>query len=57
MLTIRKFSTDPFTDKDLIAFGTFTPQVRDFLERLRPGPPQHHHLRRYRLGQDDDCST
>lgn len=31
MLTIRKFSTDPFTDKDLIAFGTFTPRVRDFL--------------------------
>jgi len=31
MLTIRKFATDPFTDKDLIAFGTFTPQVRDFL--------------------------
>ena len=31
MLTIRKFSTDPFTDKDLIAFGTFSVQVRDFL--------------------------
>jgi len=31
LLTIRKFSTDPFTDKDLIAFGTFTPRVRDFL--------------------------
>ena len=32
MLTIRKFSADPFTDKDLIAFGTFTPEVRDFLQ-------------------------
>ncbi len=32
ILTIRKFATDPFTDKDLIAFGTFTPQVRDFLQ-------------------------
>ena len=32
LLTIRKFATDPFTDKDLIAFGTFTPQVRDFLQ-------------------------
>jgi pilus assembly protein CpaF len=32
MLTIRKFSTDPFTDKDLISFGTFTPAVRDVLE-------------------------
>jgi len=31
MLTIRKFSTDPFTAKDLIAFGTFTPSVRDSL--------------------------
>ena len=31
MLTIRKFSADPFTDRDLIAFGTFTPVVRDFL--------------------------
>ena len=31
MLTIRKFSTDPFTDRDLIAFGTFSVQVRDFL--------------------------
>jgi len=32
MLTIRKFSTDPFTDRDLIAFGTFTPAVRDVLQ-------------------------
>ncbi|GAA1893634.1 CpaF family protein [Lapillicoccus jejuensis] len=31
MLTIRKFATDPFTDADLVAFGTFTPEVRDFL--------------------------
>ncbi len=31
ILTIRKFSADPFTDRDLIAFGTMTPQVRDFL--------------------------
>ncbi len=49
MLTIRKFSTDPFTDKDLIAFGTFTPRVRDFLIGVRPGSAQHHHLRWYRL--------
>ncbi len=32
MLTIRKFSQDPFTDADLIAFGTFSPMVRDFLK-------------------------
>ena len=31
MLTIRKFAADPFTDSDLIAFGTFTAAVRDFL--------------------------
>ncbi len=31
-LTIRKFSQDPFTDADLIAFGTITPTVRDFLK-------------------------
>ncbi len=32
MLTIRKFATDPLTDRDLIAFGTMTTQVRDFLQ-------------------------
>lgn len=32
MLTIRKFSKDPFNDADLIAFGTMTPAVRDFLK-------------------------
>ena len=31
LLTIRKFSPDPFSDKDLITFGTFSPAVRDFL--------------------------
>ncbi|MBM6400927.1 CpaF family protein [Phycicoccus sonneratiae] len=31
MLTIRKFSQDPYTDADLIAFGTITASVRDFL--------------------------
>src|SRR5690349_136117 len=32
MLTIRKFSPDPFTDRDLLAFGTFSPQVRELLD-------------------------
>lgn len=32
MLTIRKFAADPFSDRDLIAFGTMSVQVRDFLE-------------------------
>jgi pilus assembly protein CpaF len=32
MLTIRKFSTDPFTAADLVTFGTMTPEVSHFLE-------------------------
>ena len=32
MLTIRKFAADPFTDNDLISFGTMTAQVRDVLQ-------------------------
>ncbi len=32
MLTIRKFSKDPFTVDDLINFGTLTPNVAIFLE-------------------------
>lgn len=31
LLTIRKFAADPFTDQDLISFGTMSAQVRDFL--------------------------
>lgn len=31
LLTIRKFAADPFTDSDLIGFGTMTDTVRDFL--------------------------
>ena len=55
MLTIRKFSADPFTDADLIAFGTFTPPVRDFLRACVAGPAKHHHLRRHGVGKDDDA--
>jgi len=32
LLTIRKFAADPFTDRDLISFGTMSQSVRDFLE-------------------------
>jgi pilus assembly protein CpaF len=32
ILTIRKFSQDPFTDLDLIAFGTLSVQARDFIQ-------------------------
>ena len=31
MLTVRKFPADPFTDQDLIAFGTMTPQIAELL--------------------------
>jgi pilus assembly protein CpaF len=31
-LTIRKFSADPFTAKDLVDFGTLTPQLVAFLD-------------------------
>ena len=30
-LTIRKFSVDPFTEADLVRFGTFSQRVADFL--------------------------
>ena len=33
LLTIRKFAADPFTDSDLISFGTLSPSVRDFLRQ------------------------
>jgi pilus assembly protein CpaF len=32
MLTIRKFSTDPYTIEDLISFGTLNPQVAALLQ-------------------------
>jgi pilus assembly protein CpaF len=31
-LTIRKFSADPYSANDLIAFGTFTPAVSEFVD-------------------------
>src|SRR5207245_8608812 len=31
-LTIRKFSTDPYTVEDLVSFGTFNPQTARFLQ-------------------------
>ncbi len=32
VLTIRKFATDPYMVEDLLAFGTLTPAVAEFLE-------------------------
>jgi pilus assembly protein CpaF len=37
MLTIRKFSADPYTVEDLIGFGTMTRAVSDFLEACVQG--------------------
>jgi len=31
-LTVRKFAAEPFTDKDLMGFGTMTQQIVDFLK-------------------------
>ncbi|MGH2695140.1 MAG: CpaF family protein, partial [Actinomycetota bacterium] len=32
VLTIRKFSAEPFTAADLVSFGTFTPSLAEFFE-------------------------
>ena len=37
LLTIRKFSADPFTVNDLIKFGSFTPRMADFLQACVAG--------------------
>jgi pilus assembly protein CpaF len=36
-LTIRKFAADPYTDEDLVSFGTLTPQVVEFLQACVEG--------------------
>src|SRR5438105_9922559 len=36
-LTIRKFAADPYTHGDLVAFGTLTPQVAEFLSACVAG--------------------
>jgi len=37
LLTVRKFSADPFTVDDLIKFGSFTPRMADFLQACVAG--------------------
>jgi pilus assembly protein CpaF len=37
VLTIRKFSAEPFTADDLISFGTFTPSLAEFLQACVQG--------------------
>ena len=36
-LTVRKFSAEPFTDEDLIRFGTFTKTVAEFIRQCVRG--------------------
>ena len=48
-LTIRKFSQRPATIDDLVRFGTITSKAAPVPRRLRRGPAQRRHLRRYRL--------
>ena len=54
-LTIRKFSRDPYTMDDLIAFGSITAQAAHFLAACVRGQAERPHLRRYRHRQDDDA--
>ncbi len=54
LLTIRKFSEDPFTVDDLITFGTISPAVAELPARLRQGTAQHPGLGWYRRRQDHD---
>ncbi len=48
MLTIRKFSADPYTVDDLIVFGTFTPAGGRDAPGLRQGSPERPRVRWYR---------
>ena len=50
VVTIRKFSRDPYTIDDLIGFGTLTPRAAHFLCRVREREAQHPHLGRYGNG-------
>ena len=53
VLTIRKFSKDPYTAKDLINFGTWTLDLVTVMEACVRGKAQHPRVRRYRHRQDD----
>ncbi len=43
-LTIRKFAADPFTDRDLIGFGTLTQQTAEFLFACVRGKLSSRHI-------------
>ncbi len=53
MLTVRKFSTEPYTVDDLIEFGTMNETARRVPRCVRARPHEHPHQRGHRHGQDD----
>ena len=57
VLTIRKFRKDKLTLDQLVRFRLDLAGRRRNPENHRPRPLQRPHFRRYRLGQDDACST
>ena len=54
-LTIRKFSKEPLTMDDLVAFGTLSHQAAAFLEACVVGQAERPRLGRHRHRQDDDA--
>ena len=49
-VSIRRFGSNPLKLEDLLNYKAFTPGNGDAAGRGHQGPPEHHHLRRYRLG-------
>ncbi len=56
-LTIRRFRRRAFTGADLVAAGTLTPPLLDFLAARRPRALQRARLRRHGQRQDHDART
>ena len=52
VLTIRRFRRRGFSPEDLVANGTITKPLLEFLARRGTGAREHPRLRRHRLGQD-----
>ena len=57
LLTIRKFSADPYTSDDLVAFGTLLAAHRRLPVGMRPRQAEHHRVGQHRRRQDDHAST
>ena len=52
-VSIRKFGKKPIDLGKLVEFGALTPHRRPRAGNRRPLPPEHHHLGRHRVGQND----